>query len=254
MAGSVTDTTTIKSGVKKHSLAWTSDASGNVTGNSSYYMAGRITRIVIKPGSTTPSDGYDLALNDSDSVDILQGLGGDLSSSSNLEINMGNRLWVETTSDEELYQTNLYSGSDADVNNTRKYTSDIALDRVNQQVSIDIKFTGSGSTDDLKVSIFKQRGGGWDGDEIAIFADTVQSDGSEDLYSLLIDINDYGMGHFRLGLESTGGTDTFDLDAECRYYRPWDFQGIQVEGILTPAISNAGNAKTGTIILYLGDQ
>lgn len=251
MAGSITATHQKHRTMHKLSLAWVCDDSGDMDEDSPS-VSGIIQRIVIIPdsGDTIPTDGYDLVINDADDIDILQGIGGDLSNSASLEINPGNELCVEE-SDTELYKTNLYEGTDDDVNDTRKYTSDIALDRINQQIAIDIKFDASGSTDDLKVTIFKQRGGGWDGDEIAVWSSTIPSDGSEDISNLLIDERDYGRGHFRVGLESTGGTDTFDVDVEARLYRKWTFMGIPVDGILSPVISSAGDEKGGTIVLYM---
>ena len=255
MAGTITVTHQKHRTIRKLSLAWVTDKDGDMSGDSPSALptiSGIINRIVIIPdsGDTIPTDGYDLVINDEDGIDILQGIGGDLSNSASLEINPGNELCVEE-SDTELYCTNLYSGSDADVNDTRKYGSDIALDRINQQIAIDIKYDGSGSTDDLKVSVFKQRGGAWDGDEIAVHSVTIPSDGSEDIQNLLIDERDYGRGHFRVGLESTGASDTFDVDMEGRLYRKWTFSGIPVDGVLTPVVSSGGNAKGGTIVLYM---
>lgn len=126
-------------------------------------------------------------------------------------------------SDTELYKTNLYGGSDADLDNTAPvsdsdgYTSDIDL---TQKVGcvIDFKFTGSGSTDDLVLTLYKRRDSSWDGDEMAIGSWTVDNDGSEDIYPFTID-ESFGPGHYRFAMQSSGGTDTFDIDVEARYYR-----------------------------------
>lgn len=127
-------------------------------------------------------------------------------------------------SDTELYKTNLYGGSDADLDNTAPvddtdgYTSNIDL---TQKVFIttDFKFTGSGSTDNLVLKLFRRRDSSWDGDEIAIFEKTVSNDGSEDIYSHVINANLWGPGHYRYSMQSSGGVDTFDVDVETRYSR-----------------------------------
>jgi hypothetical protein len=120
-------------------------------------------------------------------------------------------------SDQELYKTNLYSGTDADLDNTAPvgptdgFTSDINLE-VNEYATIMIKFDGSGSTDNIAVSLFCRTDSTWDGDELAIQAlPDIESDGSEDLATIQIGPHrGHGPGHYRLSLQSTGGTDTFD--------------------------------------------
>lgn len=126
--------------------------------------------------------------------------------------------------DSELYKTNLYSGTDADLDNTAPvdatdgYTSDIDL---TQQIgaTIDFKFTGSGSTDDLVLTLYRRRDSSWDGDEISIMSKTVSNDGSEDIFSWQLNGNLYGPGHYRFAMQSEGATDTFDIDVEARYWR-----------------------------------
>jgi hypothetical protein len=61
----------------KVTLTWTSDASGDVTGNiaESYNsnldrLKGWIVKITTNPGATAPTDNYDITLSDGDSVDI----------------------------------------------------------------------------------------------------------------------------------------------------------------------------------------
>jgi len=135
--------------------------------------------------------------------------------------NYPQRLYDDT--DTELYKTNAYGGSDADldnttpVNDTDGYTSDINLESKMGMV-IDFKFDASGSTDDLVLKLFKRRDNSWDGDEIAVTEVTVDSDGSEDIYHFTID-ESFGPGHFRFSMQSAGGTDTFDIDVQGRYYR-----------------------------------
>jgi hypothetical protein len=123
-------------------------------------------------------------------------------------------------SDTELYKTNLYTGSDSDLDNTAPvddtdgYTSNIDLTQ-NVGAIVDFKFTGSGSTDDLVLKLFRRRDSSWDGDEIAIDTITVSNDGSEDIFSYHLK----GPGHYRFSMQSEGATDTFDIDVEMRTYR-----------------------------------
>ena len=125
--------------------------------------------------------------------------------------------------DTELYKTNAYSGTDSDLDNTAPvdatdgYTSDIDL---TQKIwaAIDFKFDSSGTTDDLVLTLYKRRDSSWDGDEISVWSATVESDGSEDIYHMTIGPS-FGPGHYRFAMQSSGGTDTFDIDVEVRYGR-----------------------------------
>ncbi len=116
-----------------------------------------------------------------------------------------------------LYRTNLYSGADPDVGSTQQFCADIDLTRLLFAVC-ELKFDASGATDDLKVSLYRRIDDSWDGDELEIFATTLDSDGSEDLWSFVLG-PDFGPGHYRFGLKSTGATDTFDVDLDTRFAR-----------------------------------
>lgn len=125
-------------------------------------------------------------------------------------------------SDEELYQTNLYGGSDADLDNTEPvddtdgYTSDIDL-TTQIYATIDFKFDSNGATDDLVLTLLSSRDSSWDNDEIAVFEITITNDNSEDIYSFELGPHrGYGPGHYRFCLQSSGGTDTFDIDIQMR--------------------------------------
>jgi len=75
MAGSVTISEVRFGSVKKTSYAWTSDASGDVSGGATPLISGEIVRIVTDPdGSSAPTANYDILLKDEDSVDLAQGL------------------------------------------------------------------------------------------------------------------------------------------------------------------------------------
>jgi len=116
-----------------------------------------------------------------------------------------------------IYRTNAYSGSDPDVDATLRFTADIDLTQKIFAVC-ELKFDATGATDDLKVSLYRSLDNIWDGDELEILSITIDSDGSEDLWSMTIG-PDLGPGHYRLGLKSSGATDTFDVDFNIRLAR-----------------------------------
>ncbi len=123
-------------------------------------------------------------------------------------------------SDSELYKTDLYSGSDADLDNTAPvddtdgYTSNIDLTS-NIFATIDFKFDASGSTDDLVLKLYRARTSSHDVDEIEVDSIIVSSDGSEDIFSYVIGPS-HGPGHYRFSMQSSGGTDTLDIDVQMR--------------------------------------
>ena len=119
--------------------------------------------------------------------------------------------------DTELYQTNGYGGTDADVTNAETYTNDIDLTE-KTGAAVDFQFDASGAVDDLELALYKRRDDNWDDAEIAVWSVTVSSDGSEDTYHFTIDAS-YGPGHYRFGMASSGATNTFDIDVEMRAYR-----------------------------------
>ncbi len=130
---------------------------------------------------------------------------------------MARESYLYDKTDSELYKTDGYSGDDTDVDATERFTDNIDL-TVNLGANIDIKFTGSGSTDDLVLTLYERRDANWGGSEIAIWNATVSSDGSESIYNFTID-SSYGAGHYRFGMKSSGATDTFEIDAEMRRWR-----------------------------------
>lgn len=89
MAGSVTKTSTrYAGGVTRHRLAWTSDASGNVSANSVTLPPGMLVQVAFIPGAggVQPTDLYDVTMtcDDHSSVNVLDGgsgtsVGADLS-------------------------------------------------------------------------------------------------------------------------------------------------------------------------------
>ncbi len=130
---------------------------------------------------------------------------------------MARESYLYDKTDTELYKTDGYGGSDTDVDATERFTGNIDL-TVNLGANVDFKFTGSGSTDDLALSLYERRDASWGSSEIAIWNATVNSDGTESIYSFTID-SSYGAGHYRFGMKSTGATDTFEIDVEMRQWR-----------------------------------
>jgi hypothetical protein len=82
MAGSIvfTGTKELAGGVRKYSIAWTSDASGNVSGAGNAFAVGQgeIISVRFRPGTggVEPTNNYTVQLQDADGVDVLGGAGG----------------------------------------------------------------------------------------------------------------------------------------------------------------------------------
>jgi hypothetical protein len=89
MAGSITVTTSEVAGaggVRKYSIAWTSDAAGAVSSNTFSMAPGSIVMVEFIPsgGGTAPTDLYDVTFLDANSVNIFDNgagtsIGADLS-------------------------------------------------------------------------------------------------------------------------------------------------------------------------------
>lgn len=77
MAGTVTQTLSKHMSIKIWTLTITADASDGSVPNtaSSEQIVGRLQKIVTNPGSTAPTDNYDITVTDPDGVDVLQGVG-----------------------------------------------------------------------------------------------------------------------------------------------------------------------------------
>lgn len=59
-------------------FTWTSDdTAGTVTGTSSFEIGGLVYGLTTNPGSTAPTDNYDITITDEDGVDLLGGVGAD---------------------------------------------------------------------------------------------------------------------------------------------------------------------------------
>ena len=123
-----------------------------------------------------------------------------------------------------LYQTNLYGGSDADLDNTAPvddtdgFTQTIDLTS-KTGINIDFKFTASGSTDDLVLKLYRRHDSTWDGDEVLLRTIEISNDGTETIYNYIIDALQDGPGFYRFSMQSAGGTDTIDISVDARYWR-----------------------------------
>lgn len=101
-AGTVTATSTAAASsnghVMRYTYHWTSDASGNVSGDTSTVVLrdGHIIKMEYVPdgGGSQPSDLYDLTLLDANSVDLLNGIGANLSNATSTII-LAPDLWVD---------------------------------------------------------------------------------------------------------------------------------------------------------------
>lgn len=76
MAGSTTVTHYNTGHVRKVVVDWVADASdGSVPNTTLPRFEGRLLELTTNPGSTAPTDNYDLSLIDEEGADRLQGLG-----------------------------------------------------------------------------------------------------------------------------------------------------------------------------------
>jgi hypothetical protein len=77
----VVTVTRLQKNLEQISIAWTCDASGNVSGNPFSVGAGPIQQAKFVPGSggTQPTNLYDVTLVDTDGCDVIVGKGANLS-------------------------------------------------------------------------------------------------------------------------------------------------------------------------------
>lgn len=108
--GTVTVTTTTLSDVRavKYSLAWTSDASGNVNTNPQTFRQGVLIQVKYIPngGGTAPTDLYDVTLTDPNGVDFLAGGGANLSATVSTTVHPALPLLYDGTVTLDLVVTN----------------------------------------------------------------------------------------------------------------------------------------------------
>lgn len=80
-AGSLSvSTAPVGSGMVRYTIIWTADGSGDVSGNRLDIKRGEITQVQFVPsgGGTQPDDLYDVVLNETNGVDVFDGLGSNL--------------------------------------------------------------------------------------------------------------------------------------------------------------------------------
>ena len=132
-------------------------------------------------------------------------------------IGMDRESYLYDKIDTELYKTDGYGGSDADVDDTERFTRNIDL-TVKLNANIDFIFTGSGRIDDLVLSLYKRRDANWAGNEMAIWNTKVNNNGLESSYNYTLN-GTYGAGHYKFGISSSGSKNTFEMDVEMRQWR-----------------------------------
>jgi hypothetical protein len=99
MAGSIAITSSdIGGGIIKYSIAWTSDASGNVNGSTIDLRRGRLRQVKYAPGTggAQPTTGYNATLVDVDGVDLLSGGGATLSNAAATMVAPASPLFIES--------------------------------------------------------------------------------------------------------------------------------------------------------------
>ena len=112
-----------------------------------------------------------------------------------------------------IYQTNGYTGTDADIAGTELFTDDIDLTEYTN-AEIDFKFDANDATDDLYLHIYKRGDITWTGTELRWKSRlVVENSGAETIYHYTIPI-DYGSGHYRFGMVRSGATTTFDIEVK----------------------------------------
>lgn len=122
--------------------------------------------------------------------------------------------------DTNIYKTDGYGGTDTDVT-TIQYTDNIDL-TLALGANIDFKFDASGATDDLVLTLYKRRQSetdeAWGAIEEEKWSTTISSSGAEAIYNFTLG-ETYGPGHYRFGMARSGSTDTFEVDANLRYWK-----------------------------------
>lgn len=82
--------------IVKHTFTFVANGGGSVSQASGLPVSGEIQRVVIVPGTPTPTALYDLTLTDSDGVDVLAGQGANVAAG-NVNICPGTPLKDGTT-------------------------------------------------------------------------------------------------------------------------------------------------------------
>jgi hypothetical protein len=114
---------------------------------------------------------------------------------------------------QDLYKTDGYGGSDADIDGTERFSSDVDLESNGHEgAQCHLKYDASGTTDGLEVAVY----GSLDGtnyDDIAMTKFTADNNGGAETEISFV-VKD--VAHFRVGLKRSGSTDTFEAHLTCQ--------------------------------------
>lgn len=127
--------------------------------------------------------------------------------------------WLYDAADTVIFRTTGYGGISTPLTATEQFTPTIDLTG-KENVKIEFKFDASGNTDNLTLSLYTSLDGdpaGWTGNEIAVWSTNVSNDGNEHEYYFTIG-DSWGAGYYRFGMQSAGGTDTFQIQVRVRYF------------------------------------
>jgi len=119
---------------------------------------------------------------------------------------------------QDLYKTNLYGGSDADVDGTERFSTDVDLETDGYEgAHCHLMYDSSGTTDDLEVAVYASLDG-TNYDDLSMFKFTAdKNSGAETEMSFIVK----DVAHFRVGLKRSGSTDTYDVHLTCQR---WNWQ------------------------------
>ena len=92
----------------RYSFAWTSDGSGNVSGNAQTLAPGLLFQIRFVPngGGTAPTDLYDVTLVNANGIDFLAGVGANLSATVSTQTRVASPLIYDGTGTLDLVVAN----------------------------------------------------------------------------------------------------------------------------------------------------
>ena len=119
-----------------------------------------------------------------------------------------------------LYQTAAFGGTDTAVGSTEVFTSGIDLETNGYEgvhVVVEADFVAT-PTDNLEVKVY----GSLDGtnyDDTPIYSFVIDNGTDPNQVSFIV----RDLAHFRIGLKSSGTTDTIDVQVK---YQPWRWQSV----------------------------
>ena len=111
--GTATVTTTQYAGIGganrvRYAIAWTSTAGGAVSGNAFSTVRGKLILVKFMPSlaGTQPDNLYDITIVDTDSVDLLNGAGANLSNAAGAYVTFNPPIYLDGTSTLDLVIAN----------------------------------------------------------------------------------------------------------------------------------------------------